>query len=485
MKIFYNPQKNRFESFKSIPGSSFIFSKENNLWYSTDFEDIKNFIDLLSEEDKKILLNLLENNKKKIKKSSEKINNTEINDLENLFNSSNSSDSYIKNEEQEKEEKAIKQPDKPDSEKEKEVSLFDMEKRIEKLNKFLNLTRNSKKDFGKKEFLDYISAMYEKGIISENVYQKIKSEVEEIINTSDSEKSEDVLRKILMLPTKSLNLDIAKLKEIRNKLDEDLNGYELIKDGIIGYIATNINKQRKSPLNILLVGAPGVGKSTVAISLAKNLGLKLNTINLSNLSELDLPGSNRTWNNSTEGLIAKGLINNNDIKTAIFLLDEIDKSLSKANIQNIISSLLDPVVGFKDLFLDLELDISNCIFILTANDKSKIPDYILDRCMVFDVEMMDSTARKNLLRKKTSEIIMDNLNAEKSEADILSEYIVNEINEILDINISIRKFQIVLTSFIHGFIGYCIGSNQDLNLHEFYCYFQKNKHIFLQNLTVN
>ncbi|RMB00068.1 AAA family ATPase [Hydrogenothermus marinus] len=512
MKIFFNKKKNRFESKEKIPSSSFIFSKEDGVWYSTDLKEIEKYSEFLSPSDRRILLELLGKEEKDLdnnvgfrsgisenqNESKEKDTQEEIldpplsedvfekifdelfEDIDEDIDEDIAEATYLEVEygtEKEEAEEESEYDFKSNLEEGKINSKYSLEERLKNLDMFFNSLSNKNK-YGIEKFIRYVDSLSKEDIIDEKVYKKIKEEIEELIKNPDNSKSERALRKILMLPTRPLNLSKEKLHQITKNLDTNLFGYENLKDQIIGKLVYSLNNSHHGPYNILLIGEPGTGKSTIAKIIADSLDLKLNTINVANLSELDLPGSNRTWNNATEGLIARGLINNNDIKTAVFLLDEVDKAISRSNIINQISALIDPNVGFIDMFLGLEIDISHCIFILTANDKNLLPDYILDRCVTFEVKPLKDEDYKILLTKIAKNIISERLKVPISEVDSLAKRIVEDLSEN---KISVRKFQIVLNSLIDGFYGYGFKNNikVERNLNDFYVYFLGNKNEIL------
>lgn len=265
---------------------------------------------------------------------------------------------------------------------------------------------------------------------SSKVKNKIKSEIEKYKMIPETSPELSVTRNyidyLLKIPWDKKTEDITDLKEIEKRLNETHHGMNEAKERIIEYIAIKDNMlEKKSPI-ICLAGPPGVGKTTFAESVATSLGKEFVKVSLGGLNDSsEILGHRRTYIGANPGKIISGLVKSG-VKNPVFLLDEIDK-LTKDFRGDPASSLLEVLdqnynSKFMDNYVDLPVDLSEVLFIVTANDIYNIPPALYDRLEIININgytssdklmiAKDYLIKKSLRNNKISEknlIFSDNI----------------------------------------------------------------------------
>lgn len=221
--------------------------------------------------------------------------------------------------------------------------------------------------------------------------EKIKSKLEREINKYSllSEVSPEVsiirnyIETVLALPWNITSKDEEEISKIRKKLDSTHYALQDVKDRIIEYIAVKKrNPEIKSPI-ICLVGPPGVGKTTLAFSIANCLKREFAKISVGGLNDTsELIGHRKTYVGANPGKIISSLIKCNT-NNPVLLIDEVDKMVKdiKGDPASALLDILDPNQNemFVDNYIDEPFDLSKVFFILTANNEELIPEALKDR----------------------------------------------------------------------------------------------------------
>jgi ATP-dependent Lon protease len=304
----------------------------------------------------------------------------------------------------------------------KEIEILEVEKdindkvrnQINKLQKEYYLKEQLKiikQELGEEQDMDdEISELYEKLEklkLPKEVKEKVVKEIERLSKLSQASAESGVIRNyigwILDLPwhkgTKD-SLDIAKSRGI---LDEDHYGLKDVKERVLEYLAIrSLTKSMKGPI-ICLVGPPGVGKTSIAKSIARSLNRKFTRMSLGGVrDEAEIRGHRRTYIGAIPGRIMTAMkeVGSNN---PVFLFDEIDKLASdfRGDPASALLEVLDPEQNktFQDHYLEIPFDLSKVMFITTANSLSTIPRPLLDRMEVIEVSGYTEYEKLNIATK--------------------------------------------------------------------------------------
>lgn len=239
------------------------------------------------------------------------------------------------------------------------------------------------------------------------VKEKLKKEIERFKNISSNSSESAVVRgyieTILELPWNKESKDNKNLQEAEEILNEDHYGMEKVKSRMLEFLAVrNLTKKGESPI-ICLVGPPGTGKTSIARSVARALDKKYVRISLGGVrDEAEIRGHRKTYVGAMPGRIANGL-RNAGVKNPLMLLDEIDKISSdyKGDTASALLEVLDSEQNnrFRDHYVELPLDLSEVLFIATANDLQSIPRPLLDRMEVIEVSSYTENEKCHIARE--------------------------------------------------------------------------------------
>lgn len=273
---------------------------------------------------------------------------------------------------------------------------------------------------------------------SDEVKEKIKTECDRLksisFNSAESSVVRGYIETLLSLPWDKVSGDNNDIANAQRVLDEDHYGLKKVKERILEFLAVRtLTGAGESPI-ICLVGPPGTGKTSIARSVARALNKKYVRICLGGVrDEAEIRGHRRTYIGAMPGRIAAG-IKNAGVKNPLLLLDEIDKVSSdyKGDTSSALLEVLDSEQNnkFADHYVELPIDLSEVLFIATANTTQTIPGPLLDRMELIEVSSYTENekyhiAREHLLPKvmKKNGLLKSQLSiTQKTMAQIITSY---------------------------------------------------------------
>ena len=240
-----------------------------------------------------------------------------------------------------------------------------------------------------KEWLDKLDELKLDPKTDEKVRKEINKFTKMVPSSAESGVIRNYVETILSLPWNKSSKTNSDIKKAEKVLDEDHYGLEKVKERILEYLAViHLSKGIKGPI-ICLVGPPGVGKTSIARSIARATGREFVRMSLGGVrDEAEIRGHRRTYIGAIPGRVISA-IKDAGANNPVFLFDEVDKIGSdfKGDPASALLEVLDPEQNkeFTDHFLEIPFDLSNVMFITTANTTETIPRPLLDRMEVIDV----------------------------------------------------------------------------------------------------
>ena len=345
----------------------------------------------------------------------------------------------------------------------KEDEIDDLRKKIENLEAPKNIKNRLKKELNRLESLTQMSPEI-------NI-------VENYINW------------LLDLPWSLETIDNDNLNTVKNILDKSHYGLEKVKNRIIEYLAVKqMTNSLKGPI-ICLVGPPGVGKTTLAGSIAKAINRKFTKISLGGVNdEAEIKGHRRTYLGASPGRIIQGMKKAKSINP-VFLIDEIDKMTKdiKGDPASTLLEVLDPNQNkyFSDNFIEVDYDLSKVMFIATANYIENIPEPLKDRMEIIELsgytefEKLD-IAKNHLIPKIIGEHGLNESNIEFDDDVLL--FIIRYYTK----EAGVRELERLISSIIRKIVMNIIKKNDKelvtkITKNNIDAYLGKKKYFFNSN----
>lgn len=259
----------------------------------------------------------------------------------------------------------------------------------------------------------------------EKIEKKALDELKRYSNTSYQMAESPIIKQYLdfmiALPWHQTTEDEKDIEKVSKTLDKNHYGLDKVKERILEYLSVKIMMDRNPRTILCLVGPPGVGKTSLAKSISEALGRKFIKQSLGGVSdEAEIRGHRRTYIGALPGRILKGM---KDAKTInpVFLLDEIDKMKSnyRGDPASAMLEVLDPEQNshFSDNYLEEEYDLSQVMFITTANDLSEIPGPLRDRMEIIELSSYTEYEKFNIAKEH---LIGRNLEAHGLKPEMLN-----------------------------------------------------------------
>ena len=328
----------------------------------------------------------------------------------------------------------------------KEQKEFVIKERIRKLNEELGVSSSKETELNDlKDKIDNFNC-------PEEVKRKLSNELQRYEYTPASSPEISMIRTyidtLLSLPYNQSSTEETSKDKIRKELDKTHYGLEDVKNRIIEYaVLKKNNPDLENPI-ICLVGAPGIGKTSIARTIATALKRKFTKISLGGLNDSsELIGHRRTYLGSAPGKIISSLIKC-ETNNPVILLDEVDKLVKdyKGDPASVLLDILDSKQNkdFTDNYIEEAFDLSKCLFILTANDAKEIPSILRDRLELIYLPSYTIYDKKDIASMYLLNTICSKYNTKLE----INEYVILDIIRYYTVESGVRELNRLLDKVV-------------------------------------
>ena len=326
-------------------------------------------------------------------------------------------------------------------------------------------------DFSKDEEIIILKQNVDKLMCNDSLKEKLYKEIKkyESLPTTSPEVAivKNYIDTVLSLPFKIYTKDVTNVSKIEKSLNETHFGLVDAKQRILEYICVKqLTNSIKSPI-ICLVGPPGVGKTSFAISIAKSLNRKFVKISVGGINdEAEIIGHRRTYLGSAPGRIINGMIKSK-VSNPVFLIDEIDKMTKdiKGDPASALLEVLDPEQNsfFYDNYIEDGYDLSQVMFILTANSVEDIPYALRDRLEIISLSSYTIFDKIEIVKNYMFDNLLKTHGITKSNITI-SDEMIKYIIEYYTCEAGVRELERVLSSIMRKVAKKIVESNKKLKI---------------------
>lgn len=277
----------------------------------------------------------------------------------------------------------------------------------------------------------------EKAKLPKDVRKKVEEELNKMNKmppfSAEASVSRNYIEVLLELPWKKVTKDDLNIEKAKSILDRDHYGLKEVKERILDYLAVKkLNPSTKGTI-ICLVGPPGVGKTSLAKSVADAMGRKFVRVSLGGVrDEAEIRGHRRTYIGSMPGRIMKAM-KMAGTKNPLILLDELDKMASdfKGDPASAMLEVLDPEqnIHFEDHYIDVPFDLSEVFFLGTANDLRNIPEPLIDRMEIVDLSSYTEFEKLNIAKNYILKQLKEENGLKNIKITVSDKVILKIINE--------------------------------------------------------
>lgn len=333
----------------------------------------------------------------------------------------------------------------------KEIEINEIEKKVE--DKVRNKMNDAQKAYYlkekinamKEEIQNYtpededkeLAERIEKAKLPAEVKKKVDEELKKMSKmpgfSAEASVSRNYIETLLELPWKKTTKDDLDIERASSVLDRDHYGLKEVKERILDYLAVKkLNPKMKGTI-ICLVGPPGVGKTSLAKSVADSMGRKFVRVSLGGVrDEAEIRGHRRTYIGSMPGRIMKAM-KLAGVKNPLILLDELDKMSSdfKGDPASAMLEVLDPEqnIHFEDHYIDVPYDLSQVFFLATANDLRNIPEPLIDRMEIISLSSYTEYEKLHIAKQYLVKQLQEENGLKDIKITISDNVILKIINE--------------------------------------------------------